>query len=383
VTALGEAGLDDWVLEFVAGNGFIPGVRRPDQVRDPDDPCDGAVPRIHSHFFMEDGMFGSLNWKGDQVDDGTYVITDDGTFIVSKESPDVTFNYTIEDDTISFDPVIPDCSPKCFEAAWSVSVAYPARRGLAPPPDPFRPTTAPPTLIRLSFPRPTLWAMRVLVVEDEVKMAGLLKRALEEEGYAVDVAGRGQDAVWLGTENPYDAIVLDLMLPDLDGFEVSRQLREAGRWSPVLMLTARDAVADRVAGLDAGADDYLTKPFSFAELLARLRALMRRGAAERPPVLRTGDLELDPAARSVARNGTPIALTAREFSLLEYLMRHSGEVLTRTQLIEHVWDFAYDGDSNVVDVYVRYLRNKVDRPFGRDQIETVRGAGYRLRDEPL
>jgi two-component system OmpR family response regulator len=223
--------------------------------------------------------------------------------------------------------------------------------------------------------------MRVLVVEDEVKMAGLLKRALEEEGYAVDVAGRGEDALWFGTENPYDAIVLDVMLPDFDGFEVSRRLREAGRWSPVLMLTARDAVADRVAGLDAGADDYLTKPFSFAELLARLRALVRRGAAERPPVLRVGDLELDPARRIVTRNGSSIDLTAREFALLEYLMRHAGEVLTRTQLIEHVWDFAYDGDSNVVDVYIRYLRNKVDRPFGRDSIKTVRGAGYRFDED--
>jgi two-component system OmpR family response regulator len=222
--------------------------------------------------------------------------------------------------------------------------------------------------------------MRVLVVEDEVKMAGLLKRALEEEGYAVDVAGRGEDALWFGGENPYDAIVLDVMLPDLDGFEVSRRLREAGRWSPVLMLTARDAVADRVAGLDAGADDYLTKPFSFAELLARLRALVRRGAAERPAVLRVGDLQLDPARRTVWRGGTSIDLTAREFALLEFLMRHHGEVLTRTQLIEHVWDFAYDGDSNVVDVYIRYLRNKVDRPFGRDSIRTIRGVGYRLED---
>ena len=222
--------------------------------------------------------------------------------------------------------------------------------------------------------------MRVLVVEDELKMAGLLKRALEEEGYAVDVAARGEDALWFGTENPYDAIVLDVMLPDLDGFEVSRRLRQAGRWSPVLMLTARDAVADRVAGLDAGADDYLTKPFSFAELLARLRALVRRGAAERPPVLRVGDLSLDPARRTVTRDGVSIDLTAREFALLEYLMRRAGEVLTRTQLIEHVWDFAYDGDSNVVDVYIRYLRNKVDRPFGRDSIRTVRGAGYRLED---
>jgi len=224
--------------------------------------------------------------------------------------------------------------------------------------------------------------VRVLIVEDELKMASLVRRGLTEEGHAADVAATGEDGVWMAQAHPYDAIVLDLMLPDVDGFEVSRRLREAGRWSPVLMLTARDAVADRVSGLDAGADDYLTKPFSFAELLARLRALMRRGAAERPPVLRVGDLELDPAARSVVRDASSIDLTAREFALLEYLMRHAGEVLTRTQLIEHVWDFAYEGDSNVVDVYVRYLRNKVDRPFGRDQIETVRGAGYRLRAEP-
>ena len=224
--------------------------------------------------------------------------------------------------------------------------------------------------------------MRLLVVEDEVKMAGLLKRALDEEGYAVDVTGSGEEALWLGTENPYDAIVLDLMLPDVDGFAVCRGLRERGRWTPVLMLTARDAVRDRVAGLDAGADDYLTKPFSLAELLARLRALIRRGATERPAVLRVGDLSLDPAARSVARDGRAIELTAKEYALLEFFMRHPGEVLTRTRLIEHVWDFAYEGDSNVVDVYVRYLRNKVDRPFGRDSIETVRGSGYRLRSEP-
>jgi two-component system, OmpR family, response regulator len=224
--------------------------------------------------------------------------------------------------------------------------------------------------------------MRLLVVEDEVKMAGLLKRALEEEGYAVDVTGSGEEALWFGTENAYDAIVLDLLLPDLDGFAVCRRLREAGRWTPVLMLTARDAVQDRVAGLDAGADDYLTKPFSLAELLARLRALIRRGATERSAVLRVGDLSLDPAARSVARDGRAIELTAKEYALLEFFMRHPGEVLTRTRLIEHVWDFAYEGDSNVVDVYVRYLRNKVDRPFGRDSIETVRGSGYRLRSEP-
>ena len=223
--------------------------------------------------------------------------------------------------------------------------------------------------------------MRVLVVEDEVKMAGLLKRGLEEEGYAVDTAGDGREALWLATENPYDAIVLDVMLPDLDGFEVCRRLRDAGRWSPVLMLTARDAVPDRVEGLDAGADDYLTKPFSFAELLARVRALVRRGTPERPPALGAGNLTLDPATRRVARGDATIELTAKEFALLEFLMRHPGEVLSRTRLIEHVWDFAYEGDSNVVDVYVRYLREKVDRPFGTDSIETVRGAGYRLREE--
>jgi len=223
--------------------------------------------------------------------------------------------------------------------------------------------------------------MRVLVVEDEVKMAGLLRRALEEEGYAVDVAARADEALWLGTENAYDAVLLDVMLPDGDGFGVCRGLREAGTWSPVLMLTARDAVADRVAGLDAGADDYLTKPFSLAELMARLRALIRRGAVERPSILLVGDLSLDPTTHTVRRGERPVELTAKEFALLEYLMRHPGEVLSRTRLIEHVWDFAYDGDSNVVDVYVRYLRNKIDRPFGRDTIETVRGSGYRLRQE--
>jgi two-component system, OmpR family, response regulator len=220
--------------------------------------------------------------------------------------------------------------------------------------------------------------MRVLVVEDEVKMAGLLKRGLEEEGYAVDVARNGSDAVWLGTENSYDAIILDVMLPDLDGFQVCRQLRAGGRWAPVLMLTARDAIPDRVAGLDAGADDYLTKPFSFTELVARIRALIRRGAAERPAVLRVGDLALDPASKKVTRAGTPVDLTAKELALLEYFMRHPGEVLGRSRIIEHVWDFAYEGDSNVVDVYVRYLREKIDRPFGRDSIETVRGTGYRM-----
>lgn len=181
--------------------------------------------------------------------------------------------------------------------------------------------------------------MRVLVVEDEPKMAGLLQRGLAEEGYAVDLAATGADAVWAATENPYDAIVLDVMLPDLDGFEVCRRLRANDGWAPVLMLTARDAVYDRVSGLDAGADDYLTKPFAFSELFARLRALFRRGATERPSILRAADLELDPSTRRVRRGEIPVELTAKEFALLEYLMRRPGEVLTRTQLIEHVWDF--------------------------------------------
>jgi two-component system, OmpR family, response regulator len=223
--------------------------------------------------------------------------------------------------------------------------------------------------------------MRALVVEDESKMAALLRRGLQEEGYAVDVAGTGEDGAWLGTENDYDVILLDVMLPDLDGFEVCRRLRHAGRWSPVLMLTARDAVPDRVAGLDAGADDYLTKPFSFDELFARIRALVRRGPSERPTVLASGDLALDPAARRVLRGETEIALTPKEFALLELFLRHPGEAISRTRILEHVWDFAYDGDSNVVDVYVRYLREKVDRPFGRRSIETVRGVGYRLRED--
>jgi len=224
--------------------------------------------------------------------------------------------------------------------------------------------------------------MRVLVVEDEPKMAALLSRGLREEGYAVDLAATGGDGLWLGLENTYDAIVLDLMLPDLDGFEVCRRLRAGHRWAPVLMLTARDAVADRVTGLDSGADDYLTKPFSFTEVLARLRALIRRGAEERPAMLSCDDLTLDPATRTVTRAARKIDLTAKEFALLEFLLRHPGEVMTRSSIIEHVWDFAYDGNSNVVDVYVRYLRDKVDRPFGRQSIETVRGAGYRLREDP-
>ncbi len=229
--------------------------------------------------------------------------------------------------------------------------------------------------------------MRVLVVEDSVKMAALVRRGLEEEGYSVDIANDGEEAVWLGGENPYDAIVLDIMLganaTALDGFEVCRRLRQAGRWSPVLMLTARDAVHDRVRGLDAGADDYLTKPFSFEELLARVRALIRRGTAERPVILAVGDLRLDPASHEVKRGDLLVELTSKEFALLEFLMRRAGEVLTRGTLIEHVWDFAYDGDSNVVDVHIRNLRLKIDRPFGRASLETVRRVGYRLRDETL
>ena len=210
-------------------------------------------------------------------------------------------------------------------------------------------------------------------------MASLLKRGLEREGYAIDLAANGEDALWAGREVPYDAVVLDAMIPAPDGFDVCRQLREAGRWMPVLMLTARDSIDDRVRGLDSGADDYLPKPFSFAELFARLRALLRRDTAERPVLLRAGDLCLDPATRTVSRAQISIVLSAREFSLLELLLRHKGDVLSRTEILDHVWDFAYDGTSNVVDVYVRYLREKIDRPFDREAIETVRGAGYRLR----
>jgi two-component system OmpR family response regulator len=225
---------------------------------------------------------------------------------------------------------------------------------------------------------PTLVGMRLLVVEDDPGMTRLLVRSLQREGYAVDAVGNGEDALWSVLEIDYDAVVLDAMIPPPDGFEVCRRMRTEGRWAPVLMLTARDAVPDRVRGLDAGADDYLTKPFSLAELCARVRALTRRDPLERPVVLRAGDLTLDPVARVVRRGEVDIALSPKEFALLQELMRRAGEVLSRTYLIDHVWDFAYDGGSNVVDVYVRYLRDKVDRPFGRDTIRTIRGAGYRL-----
>jgi two-component system OmpR family response regulator len=224
-------------------------------------------------------------------------------------------------------------------------------------------------------------AVRVLVVEDESRMASVLRRGLAENGFAVDVTGSGEDGLWLAGDQHYDVLVLDLGLPDIDGLTMLRRLREAQRWVPVLLLTARDAVQDRVTGLDGGADDYLTKPFAFPELLARLRALIRRGARERPSVLAVGDLTLDPASRQVCRAGTPIAVTAKEFALLECFMRAPGEVLSRAQLIERVWDFSFDRDSNLIEVYIGYLRAKIDRPYGRRSLETVRGAGYRIRDE--
>jgi two-component system OmpR family response regulator len=222
--------------------------------------------------------------------------------------------------------------------------------------------------------------MRVLIVEDDAKMAGLIQRGLRDDGLAADVAAVGEAALWMAGATAYDAIVLDVLLPGIDGFEVCRRLRSDGVRSPVLMLTARDAVEDRVRGLDTGADDYLTKPFSLAELAARLRAIARRGPIERPPVLEAGGLRLDPATRRVWRGNAEIALSAREFALLETLMRHPGQVLDRLQLLDHAWDGEYENRSNVIDVYIRYLREKVDRPFGADSIETVRGVGYRLRE---
>jgi two-component system, OmpR family, response regulator len=223
--------------------------------------------------------------------------------------------------------------------------------------------------------------LRVLVVEDELKMASLIRRGLIEEGHAADVAPNGEDALWMAGATDYDAIVLDVMLPGIDGFETCRELRKKGVWSPVVMLTARDAVDDRVAGLDTGADDYLTKPFSFAELLARLRALARRGAVERPSVLVAGELRMNPATHQVWRGATELELSTKEFALLEVFMRRPGHVLSRFDLLEHVWDYSYENRSNVVDVYIRYIREKIDRPFGMTSIETVRGAGYRLRKD--
>ncbi len=217
--------------------------------------------------------------------------------------------------------------------------------------------------------------MRVLVVEDETKLAALLRQGLRREGMGVDVASTGEEAIMRATATDYDLILLDVMLPGQNGFEVCRRLRDSEVWSPTLMLTALDAIDDRVRGLDSGADDYLAKPFSFEELLARMRALIRRGAPPRPTLLTVGDLRLDPAAQLVSYRDRELSLTPREFSMLELFMRHSGEVLTRFELLEHIWDASYENRSNVIDVYVGYLREKLDR----QAIETVRGVGYRLR----
>ena len=222
--------------------------------------------------------------------------------------------------------------------------------------------------------------MRVLVVDDEVKLARLLQRGLRHHGVATDIAPSGEDALVLARATPYDAIVLDLMLPGCDGFDVCRTLREESNWTPTLMLSALSDVENRVRGLDTGADDYLAKPFSLDELLARLRAIARRGAAPRPAVLEVGEVRLDPSSRQAWHGTTELSLTTREFSLLETFMRHPGEVMSRFELLEHVWDGSYENRSNVIDVYVGYLRDKLDRPFGTQTIETVRGAGYRLRN---
>ncbi len=221
--------------------------------------------------------------------------------------------------------------------------------------------------------------VRVLVVEDDPRVSSLLRRSLEREGHAVDVAGSGRDALWMAVETDYAIVVLDVMIPPPDGFAVCRRLRQRERWMPILLLTAKGEVEDRVTGLDAGADDYLAKPFSLQEFHARVRALARRKPVERPTVIEVDDITLDPASRLVTRAGVVVDLTPKEFALLELFLQRPSEVLSRRAILEHVWDFAYDGDSNVVDVYVRYLRDKIDRPFERSSIETVRGVGYRLR----
>ena len=222
-------------------------------------------------------------------------------------------------------------------------------------------------------------SVKVLIVEDDVPLASALRRGLRAEGIVADVAVRGEDALWITAAGEFDAVVLDVMLPGIDGFETCRRLRSDGVWTPIIMLTARDGVDDRVRGLDEGADDYLVKPFSLAELLARLRALARRGPVERPVVLEVGSLRLDPATREVWRGAEEIDLSAKEFALLEAFMRRPGEVISQLSLLEHAWDYDYENRSNVVEVYVRYLREKIDRPFGVRSLETVRGAGYRLR----
>jgi DNA-binding response OmpR family regulator len=220
--------------------------------------------------------------------------------------------------------------------------------------------------------------MRILVVDDERTLALALKRGLQAEGASVDIALSGTDGLWMAQENGYDALVLDIMLPGINGFEICHRLRQENNWTPILMLTAKDGELDEAEALDAGADDYLTKPFSYVVLQARLRALMRRGAKERPAILTAGDLSVDPAARRCRRADNEINLTAREFSVLEYLMRHPDQVVSKRDVLEHVWDYDFQGDPNIVEVYIRYLRNKVDRPFGRHAIETVRGSGYRV-----
>ena len=220
--------------------------------------------------------------------------------------------------------------------------------------------------------------MRLLVVEDEKALASGLRSGLEAEGFAVDVAADGVDGLWMARENTYDAILLDLMLPGLDGYQVCRQMREARIWTPVLVLTARDEEHDEVKSLDAGADDYVSKPFSFPVLLARLRSLLRRGAGERPAVLAAGDLRLDPATKRAWRGDDEVVLTVRELALLEFLLRRCGEVVSKRIILDHVWGDDFEGDANIVEVYIRHLRNKVDRPFDRESIQTVRGAGYRV-----
>jgi DNA-binding response OmpR family regulator len=220
--------------------------------------------------------------------------------------------------------------------------------------------------------------MRALVVEDELRLAAGLRNGLEAEGFAVDVGLTGTDGLWLAREYSYDVVVLDLMLPGIDGFEICATLRTENVWTPILMLTARDADSDQVRALDTGADDYLTKPFSYAVLIARLRALVRRGAAERPVVVTAGDLRLDPAARRAWRGEVELGLTARELSLLEFLLRRQGTVVSKQTILDHVWDYDFEGDPNIVEVYVRRLRNKLDRPYGRSSIATLRGSGYRL-----
>jgi DNA-binding response OmpR family regulator len=220
--------------------------------------------------------------------------------------------------------------------------------------------------------------VRVLVVEDEKRVAAAVRRGLESEGFAVDVALTGTEGLWYASENPYDVIVLDIMLPGMNGYRVCEQLRDAGNWTPILMLTAKSGEYDQAEALDTGADDYLTKPFSFVVLLARVRALLRRSGRSAPVVYLAGDLKVDPVTHRCWRGDSEVRLTAREFSVLEFLMRRTGEVVAKNEILENVWDFAFEGDPNIVEVYVRHLRRKLDEPFGRQAIETIRGAGYRL-----